>query len=94
MNHPSTTASPASVDSFGCNKNCDLLEIDFISRPCKTDEHLKCAGQWIGFGFHVVCTCKCGHLKEGPALERLDWLHSNESQPASLCKLTGVEPRV
>jgi hypothetical protein len=49
MNQSSTAASPDlvdSVDSFGCNKKCDLLEIDFVSRQCKTGEHLKCAGQW------------------------------------------------
>jgi hypothetical protein len=28
-------------------------------------------------------------LKEGPALERVSELYSNESQPASSCKLTG-----
>ena len=93
MNQSSTTASPDSVRSFGCNKKCDPLEIDFVSRPCQRGEHLKCAGQWSGFGFQIICTCKCGHWKERPALERIGELHSNEGKPASSWKLTG-EPRV
>jgi hypothetical protein len=78
-------------------RRCILTDssiLEFVSRECKTDEHTKCDGRWSGLGFEIVCTCKCGHLKEGPTLERLGGLHSNESQPASLCKLTGVEPRV
>ncbi|MFZ0513156.1 MAG: hypothetical protein WAM14_16215 [Candidatus Nitrosopolaris sp.] len=90
--------SPADVPdldrSFNYNKKCDPLEIGFVSRECKAGNHPKCDGQWSGFGFQIVCICKCDHSKKGPTLERLSGLHSNESQPASSCKLTGVEPRV
>jgi hypothetical protein len=68
--------------------------LEFISRECKIGEHTKCDGRWSGFGFEIICICKCGHLKEGATLEILGGLHSNESQRASSYRLTGVEPTV
>lgn len=41
---------------------------DFINKECKKDLHQNCQGKWIGFGFIVVCECKC-HKKNGIALD-------------------------
>jgi hypothetical protein len=89
MNQSSTTDFSDSDGSSGRNEKCNPLEIEFVSRQCKTDEHSECDGQWSGFGFQIVCSCKCGHWKERPALEGIGGLHSNESQPASSYKPTG-----
>lgn len=30
--------------------------IPFKSRECKLDNHKSCPGQWIGFGFKIICS--------------------------------------
>jgi hypothetical protein len=35
------------------------LSIDFSSKECRNKNHLLCNYQWEGFGFTVICTCKC-----------------------------------
>lgn len=57
----------------------DSTILEFVNKHCKQDRHHDCAGKWIGFGFEVICMCKCGHSEKGPALERLSGLRSNES---------------
>jgi hypothetical protein len=38
--------------------------VNFISRYCKQGEHQNCDGWWQGFGFEIVCDCKCAHNKK------------------------------
>jgi hypothetical protein len=46
----------------------DSTVIEFISRPCKNNLHQTCDGKWQGLGFEIICSCKCGHKREGNAI--------------------------
>lgn len=34
-----------------------------MSRECKYGNHKSCHGQWIGFGFKIVCSCSGCHKR-------------------------------
>ena len=44
------------------NEN-DYNFLNFLGKECKNICHHKCAGQWKGFGFQIVCNCEC-HKKQ------------------------------
>jgi len=46
--------------------------IDFLSRECRNNFHNSCHGKWEGLGFEIICSCKCGHGKNGQALELVE----------------------
>jgi hypothetical protein len=46
--------------------------IDFLSRDCKNQLHKSCHGEWSGLGFEIICSCKCGHGKNGRALDLVE----------------------
>jgi hypothetical protein len=50
---------------------------DFLSRECKSQLHESCHGKWEGLGFQIICSCKCGHGKNGQALEWIEAPGSN-----------------
>jgi hypothetical protein len=62
--------------------------IDFLSRDCKSQIHESCDGKWKGLGFEIICSCKCGHgkngqaldLVEGPAANAIDNVQSNSEE--------------
>ncbi len=33
--------------------------VEFVSKQCKKEEHIKCCGLWEGLGFKVLCDCIC-----------------------------------
>jgi hypothetical protein len=33
--------------------------IDFLSRDCKSKNHVNCGREWTGIGFKVICRCIC-----------------------------------
>ena len=53
---------------------------DFISRDCKSELHESCYGKWEGLGFEIICRCKCGHGKNGQALDLVGGLGANAIQ--------------
>jgi hypothetical protein len=43
-------------------KNIELTStIEFLSKNCKSNNHINCCRIWtgIGIGFQVICTCSC-----------------------------------
>jgi hypothetical protein len=40
------------------------IALDFINRHCKNNRHEICHGRWSGFGFEIICDCKCHKKKE------------------------------
>jgi hypothetical protein len=40
------------------------IALDFINRHCKNNRHDICHGRWSGFGFEIICSCKCHNRKE------------------------------
>lgn len=36
-----------------------INEISFKSKECKNKNHSSCSHQWKGFGFQIICICKC-----------------------------------
>ena len=55
---------------------------DFLSRECKSQLHESCHGKWEGLGFEIICSCKCGHGKNGHALDLVGGLGANAIQNA------------
>ena len=53
---------------------------DFLSRDCKSQLHESCHGKWEGLGFEIICSCKCGHGKNGQALDLVGGLGANAIQ--------------
>jgi hypothetical protein len=45
-------------------------------------EHTNCHGQWSGFGFQVLCYCKC-HYKKDAALVRVEGPDAKASSACS-----------
>ncbi len=41
----------------------NTIVIDFTSKQCKQEQHKECSDNWNGFGFEIICICKC-HKKE------------------------------
>jgi hypothetical protein len=40
--------------------NIDFLStIEFLSKECKTKNHVNCCKIWIGIGLKVICDCSC-----------------------------------
>jgi hypothetical protein len=35
--------------------------LGFVSRDCKSNNHVNCTGCWYGFGFRIICSCKDCH---------------------------------
>ena len=33
--------------------------IEFLSRDCKSNYHVKCCREWTGIGIKVICSCSC-----------------------------------
>jgi hypothetical protein len=33
--------------------------IDFLSKYCKSKNHINCCRIWTGIGIKVICTCRC-----------------------------------
>jgi hypothetical protein len=33
--------------------------IEFLSKYCKSNNHINCSRIWTGIGFQVICTCSC-----------------------------------
>ena len=33
--------------------------IDFLSRDCKSKNHVNCRREWTGIGIKVICRCSC-----------------------------------
>jgi hypothetical protein len=54
--------------------------IDFLSRDCKSQLHESCHGKWEGIGFEIICSCKCGHGKNGQALDLVEGPAANAIQ--------------
>jgi hypothetical protein len=57
---------------------------DFVSRECKHNMHGECYGTWLGLGYEVICSCRCGHIKKYKALDKVGrpvLNASSESQP-------------
>jgi len=54
--------------------------IDFLSRECRNNFHKSCHGKWEGLGFEIICRCKCGHEKNGQALDLVGGLAVNAIQ--------------
>jgi len=44
--------------------NTTAITIDFRSKDCKSNRHQNCASKWNGFGFQIICSCKCHNRKE------------------------------
>jgi len=51
--------------------------IDFLSRACKSQLHEICHGKWEGLGFEIICSCNCGHIQNGQALESVEGPEAN-----------------
>ena len=54
--------------------------IDFLSKDCKSQLHESCHSKWEGLGFEIICNCKCGHGKNGQALDLVGGLVANAIQ--------------
>jgi hypothetical protein len=62
---------------------------DFLSRDCKSQLHESCHGKWEGLGFEIICSCKCGHRKNGQALE---WIEAPGSNAGYNIQSNSMEP--
>ena len=41
-----------------------IKKFNFLSRNCRTFNHVDCCGAWCGLGLHVICNCLCHDKKE------------------------------
>jgi hypothetical protein len=40
--------------------NIDFLStLEFLSKECKTKNHVNCCKAWTGIGIKVICNCNC-----------------------------------
>jgi hypothetical protein len=51
------------------------INIDFLGRECKTNNHNDCVGRWLGLGFEISCYCNC-HVKKEKMVR--DWSICNK----------------
>ena len=36
-----------------------LSTIEFLSKDCKSENHINCCKIWAGIGVKVICSCTC-----------------------------------
>ncbi len=41
-----------------------MVNLDFLSKECKNNNHGNCNEKWGGLGFQVTCICACHHNKK------------------------------
>jgi hypothetical protein len=45
--------------------------LQFVSKQCRSDKHRACHRSWEGFGFEIICDCKC-HSNKNRILEQAE----------------------
>ena len=41
----------------------ESFNLAFVSTACKSNEHDNCHGKWYGYGFDIICECRCHKIK-------------------------------
>lgn len=58
--------------------------LEFVSRDCKMNNHMNCCGEWNGFGFKIICSCK--HCHNNNNNENKNDENNNENDATTLVK--------
>jgi hypothetical protein len=62
-------------------RDIETINLDFLSKDCKNNNHLNCNIKWEGLGIQVACRCSCNHDKK---ISRVSQVVSNSSTDTSL----------